>query len=102
MQRSEQRIFAVVPARDADRPGSLVELLESSVRAHGTRPLFLTKREGRWAETTYREFAAQVQKLRGALAALGVGRGDTVGIIAGNSVEWAVCAYATYGTGAAF
>jgi long-chain acyl-CoA synthetase len=80
----------------------LVELLANSVHKHGSRSLFLSKRDGRWVETTYREFSEQVDALRAALAALGVGAGDRVGIIAGNRLEWAVAAYASYGLRAAF
>src|SRR5690606_32681547 len=43
-----------------------------------------------------------VEELRGGLAALGVGRGDRVGIVADNRVEWAAAAFATYGLGAVF
>jgi long-chain acyl-CoA synthetase len=64
--------------------------------------LFLTKRDGHWIEITYGRFAQLVDALCSALAGLGVGGGDRVGIIAGNSVEWAVCAYATYSRNAAF
>jgi long-chain acyl-CoA synthetase len=86
----------------AEEPESLVELLAASVQKHAARCLFLNKQDGRWLETTYGEFAQHVDSLRAALSALGVGAGDRVGIIAGNSVEWAVAAYATYGLRAAF
>jgi long-chain acyl-CoA synthetase len=85
---------------------SLVDLLEVSATSYGTRPLFLTKGQGasanRWVETTYGQFMEMVDHLRGGLAALGVERNDRIGIIAGNRIEWAVAAYATYGLGAAF
>lgn len=81
---------------------SLVELLEINRERFGPRALFVTKSAAGWTETTYAQFAEQVDRLRGALAALGVGREDRVGIIAGNRVEWAVAAYASYGLGAAF
>jgi long-chain acyl-CoA synthetase len=86
----------------AGKPASLVELLASSVQKHAARSLFVTKRDGSWLETSYREFGERVDALRAALAALGVGAGDRVGIIAGNRVEWAVAAYASYGLRAAF
>lgn len=82
-------------------PSSLLELLESSVARYGERTLFLVKRDGRWFETSYAEFAKIVDAARGALAALGVTAGDRVGIIAGNGVEWAALAYASYGLRAA-
>jgi long-chain acyl-CoA synthetase len=83
-------------------PASLVELFAASLRRHASRPLFATKRGGRWIETTYADFARDVDALRAALSGLGVTAGDRVGIIAGNCVEWAVAAYATYGLGAVF
>src|SRR3954463_14606143 len=80
---------------------SLVDLLESSVAKYGERPLLGTKRGGRWVYTTYAEFQALVDALRAGLVSIGVGRGDKVGVIANNRLEWAVLAYATYGVGAA-
>lgn len=80
---------------------SLTDLLESSVSLHGNRPLFLTKRDDRWATTSYAEFAQLVDAARAALAKLGVCAGDRVGIISANRVEWAVIAYASYGLRAA-
>jgi long-chain acyl-CoA synthetase len=80
---------------------SLVDLLETSVEKYRSRPLFVTKRGERlWTETTYGEFASLVDRLRGGLASLGVRPKDRIGIIANNSIEWAVIAYATYGLGA--
>ena len=51
---------------------------------------------------TYRQIGRRVDDLRGALAGLGIGRGDAVGIIANNRTEWAIAAYATYGLGGRF
>ena len=83
------------------RSGSLLDLLEASVSAHANRPLFLTKRQGGWVTTRYNEFAALVDTVRTGLYGLGVGAGDRVGIIAGNRIEWAAVAYASYGLRAA-
>ena len=82
-------------------PQSLVESLEASVAAHASRAAFLTKEDGRWVSISYAAFARAVDELRGGLAALGIGPGDHVGIVANNRVEWAAVAYATYGLGAA-
>jgi long-chain acyl-CoA synthetase len=81
---------------------TLVELLDQSVRRHGVRELFGTKKDGRWTWTTYAEFGSMVDRFRAGLSSLGVQRGDNVAIIANNRVEWAVAAYACYGLGAAF
>ncbi|RMH20883.1 MAG: long-chain fatty acid--CoA ligase [Acidobacteria bacterium] len=80
----------------------LVDVLQKSVAAFGDHNLFGTKRDGVWQWITYREFGRRVDDLRGGLKTLGVGPGDTVAIISGNRVEWAVAAYATYGLGARF
>jgi len=83
-----------------ERFTSLVDMQEKSCAAHAERPLFGTKVNGEYAWLTYKEFAEQVDKFRGALAKLGVKRGQKVAVISNNRVEWAVGAYATYGLGA--
>ncbi len=81
---------------------NLVELQKRSCTRYADRELFGTKTDGQWRWITYGEFGKLIDQFRGALASLGVGKGDKVGIIANNRVEWAVAAYATYGLGAAF
>jgi long-chain acyl-CoA synthetase len=81
---------------------SLVDLLDSSAEKYGPRELFGTKSGSTWVYTTYSQFKKLVDDMRGGLASLGVSRGDKVGIISNNRIEWAVLAYAGYGLGAAF
>ncbi len=81
---------------------TLADLYDHATTTFASRELFGTKKNRRWTWTTYGEFAAMVEKARGGLAELGVGRGDTVAIVSNNRVEWAVLAYASYGLGAAF
>lgn len=81
---------------------SLVDMLDFSVARRPQQALFLGKIGGHWVETSFAAFKRQVDEMRGGLAALGVGPRDRVGIIANNSIPWAVAAYATYGLGAAF
>ena len=81
---------------------NLVDLLEKSCEAFAQRELFGTKTSSGWTWTRYGEFRKMVDDCRGGLAALGVEEGDKVAIVSDNRVEWAVCAYATYGLGAAF
>lgn len=86
-----------------DRPDNLIEFLENSLAKHPDRPLFGTKNsQGVYEWLTYRQFGRRVDNLRAALAGLGVGSGDAVGIIANNRTEWAIAAYATYGLGGRF
>jgi long-chain acyl-CoA synthetase len=81
---------------------NLAQLCERSCREFSGRPYLGTKRNGEWEWTTYGEFGELVEKVRGGLAALGIGRGDRVAIISDNRVEWAAAAYATYGLEASF
>src|SRR5450432_257941 len=81
---------------------TLVELWEKSTELHGPRELFGTKAGGAWHWITYSQFKIEVDALRAALAAVGVKEGDRVAMIAGNRVEWAAAAYATFGLRATF
>ncbi len=81
---------------------TLVELWEKSTELHGPRELFGTKLGGVWRWITYAEFKTEVDALRAGLAALGVKPGDRIAMIAGNRVEWAAAAYATFGLSATF
>ena len=80
----------------------LVSLLADAVQRHGARPLLGEKRGGRWTWITYAEFARKVDACRAGLAGLGVRGGDRVAVISGNSVSWAVVAYASFGLGASY
>ncbi len=79
---------------------NLVDVFDQSIAEFSSRELFGTKKNGTWTWTTYAEFGAQVNELRGGLASIGVTRGDKVAVIADNRVEWAVIAYACFGLGA--
>ena len=81
---------------------NLVDMFESSIERYGPRKLFGVKRDGVYRWSTYAELGTEVADLRGGLAALGVGPGDRVGIIANNSPQWAAGAYATYSLGAQY
>ncbi len=85
-------------------PENLVDLFEQAVAKFQDRKLFGTKNEAGdgYDWITYGQVAQRVDYLRGGLAALGVGKGDGVGIIANNRNEWAIAAYATYGLGARY
>ncbi|HAJ27747.1 MAG TPA: long-chain fatty acid--CoA ligase [Syntrophus sp. (in: bacteria)] len=86
-----------------DKPDNLVALLEESVAKYPKNRLFGTKnKQGAYEWVTYGEVGRRVDNLRGGLAKLGVKKGDAVGLIANNRVEWAVAAFATYGLGARY
>ncbi|HRE90342.1 MAG TPA: AMP-binding protein, partial [Myxococcota bacterium] len=81
---------------------NLVDMFEKSAKKFADRPLFGVKKNGAYQWITYREIAKQVDEVRGGLAAIGVGPGDKVAVIADNRPEWAIAAYATYGLGAQY
>ncbi len=80
-----------------DDPNNWVKLLEDTVKKFPDRPYIGEKDEnGVFQYITYKEFAKRVDNLRGGLAKIGVVKGDSVGIIAGNRKEWALGAFATF------
>ncbi|HPI92542.1 MAG TPA: long-chain fatty acid--CoA ligase [Deltaproteobacteria bacterium] len=86
------------------KPDNLVELFETAVELFPYNRLFGVKNpEGKsltWL--TYKQVGDRVDNLRSGLARMGIGKGDAVGIIANNSPEWAVAAFAAYGLEARF
>ena len=83
------------------KPDNLVELFENSVKKFPDRPCLGTKnKQGEYEWIIYREMGRRIDNLRGGLAGIGVKRGDAVGIISNNSIDWAVCHFATVGLGA--
>jgi fatty-acyl-CoA synthase len=72
--------------------------LDRTVATHGERDAIVDVHSGkRW---TYREFAEDVDTAALGLVALGVGKGDRVGIWAPNCPEWTIIQYATAKIGA--
>lgn len=83
------------------KPDNLVELFENSVRTYPDRPYLGTKnKDGEYEWVTYKEVGTRVDNLRAGLAGLGVQKGDAVGIISNNSLEWAIGHFAVAGLGA--
>jgi len=81
---------------------TLVEVYNNSIKTFPDRPLFGTKRAGRWEWMTYFAFGQKTEAFRAGLSALGIQRGDRVAIIANNRPEWAIAAYACFGLGVSF
>ncbi len=76
------------------------ELFQNAIDKFGERPLFGTKTAGVYKWLTFSEFDVKMRKLRAAMNRLGIKKGDAVGVIANNSVEFALAVYASYGLGA--
>jgi long-chain acyl-CoA synthetase len=86
-----------------EKPDNVAELFDNSVKKFPDRPCLGTKNEqGEYEWVTYREMGHRIDNLRGGLAAIGLQRGDAVGIICNNSVEWAVGHFAVAGLGAVY
>lgn len=86
-----------------EAPDNLVDFFESSASRYANNPLIGEKdAAGVYQWVTYAQIAERVNNLRAGLAAIGVGVGDTVGIIANNRKEWLIGEIATQGLGAAY
>ena len=84
-------------------PTNLVEMLETTVRKFPDRNSIGTKQaDGTYHFLTHRQMGERIDNLRAGLAQVGVEKGDAVGIIMNNSIEWAVAAFASYGRCARF
>ncbi|HNW28008.1 MAG TPA: AMP-binding protein [Spirochaetota bacterium] len=85
-------------------PRNLVDLFEGSAARWADRPAIGQKdpktRQYKWI--TYRQLAERISHLRGALAKLGLRKGETVGVILSNSIEWFVIENAVHGLGGRF
>ncbi|MFX3653962.1 MAG: AMP-binding protein [Paracoccaceae bacterium] len=82
------------PLIEATIPAFLAEV----VRRHGERPAAVFRAEGvRW---TYREFAAEVDRLAAGLLSLGIYKGERVGVWSPNRSEWLLAQFATARIGA--
>ena len=86
-----------------EAPDNLVDFFESSASRYANNPLIGEKdAAGVYQWVTYAQIAERVNNLRAGLAAIGVGVGDTVGIIANNRKEWLIGEIAAQGLGAAY
>ena len=85
-------------------PRNLVDLLEDTVAKWGDRNAIGTKnpqtKQYEWI--TYKRLAERINNVRSGIHQLGIRKGDAVGVIIGNSVEWYVLENASHGLGAIF
>ena len=74
------------------------DMLDRTVAQHGTNEALVVRHQGiRW---TYTEFGQRVDALARALMALGVERGERIGIWSTNRAEWTLTQFATAKLGA--
>lgn len=77
----------------------LVEMQLNACSLYANSPLYGTKIDSQFVWTTFGDFGEMVENLRSGLHQRGIKPGDSVAIISGNRLEWAVAAYAVYGVG---
>lgn len=85
-------------------PRNLVDLFEDTVAKWGDRNAIGTKnlKTKQYEWITYAQLAERINNTRSGIHQLGISRGDAVGVIIGNSVEWYVLENASHGLGALF
>ncbi|MHA1745977.1 MAG: AMP-binding protein, partial [Promethearchaeota archaeon] len=84
-----------------DDPSNQIDLFEASVAKFPNNNYIGEKdADGNFQYATYKEVGTRVDNLRAGLAKLGIlQKGDKIGIISNNSLEWAIGSFACYGVG---
>ena len=82
-----------------DKFDNLVSLYQTGVQDFKSNELFGLKNPttGEYEWITYGEVGKRIDNFRSGLASLGIKKGDAVGGIFNNGVEYAVCCFGTYG-----
>ncbi len=83
---------------DRDWP-NLAAMFFAQARRRGDRPFLWAKSEGAYRALSWREAAAQVSDLARGLRALGLERGDRVGLVSENRPEWVIADLAIISAG---
>jgi long-chain acyl-CoA synthetase len=68
--------------------------------ARNTGAAYLVEEDGAWREVSWAEAAERVENFAGGLLARGVGKGDAFGILARNTLDWALFDFALGHVGA--
>ncbi|HVR87797.1 MAG TPA: AMP-binding protein, partial [Planctomycetota bacterium] len=75
-------------------PATLAEVFARGIGAFPRPDRFLRKTDGAYRPVSSEEFGRQVRACAGALAGLGLKKGDRVAILSYNRIEWAIADYA--------
>jgi long-chain acyl-CoA synthetase len=80
-------------------PGTLTQIFLDAVERHDLPQAYQFKRDGAWLGISHRQLVERVRHVSLGLTALGVKRGDRVGIMSENRPEWAIADWACLGSG---
>jgi long-chain acyl-CoA synthetase len=84
----------IVSGGPAPEPGTLNELFFKSIEKFDRPDALQFKQNDKFRPISHREVAARVQRAALGLGALGIEKGDRVGILSENRPEWAIADYA--------
>ncbi len=79
---------------------NLVRMFLDMAERQGERPFLLARRGEEWVSWSWTRAAAEMRLAARGLAALGIARGDRVGLIAENRPEWVIADFAIMAAGA--
>jgi len=88
MNQANKPLYEVAKIRD------IRDMLRQSLAKYSEKPLFLSKKDGKYEPTTYKEFGEDVNALGTALINRGFG-GKRIGVIGENRYEWCLTYMAT-------
>ncbi len=69
---------------------NLADMLQAQAERIGKRIALRYKRDGTWRDVNWTQYRADAAACAAALIEAGIGKGDRVGILAENSVEWLI------------
>lgn len=75
---------------EGDRPRTLVEMFERSLRLHDRPDLLNYKQDGTWHPISSNEFMTRARSVARGLHARGLSRGDRVALLSGNCPAWTI------------
>jgi long-chain acyl-CoA synthetase len=89
----------IVSGGPAPEPGTLNEMFFKSIEKFDKPDALQFNQHGKYRPISHKEIAARVQRAALGLGALGLMRGDRVGILSENRPEWAIADYACLTSG---
>ncbi len=81
-------------------PTTLCEAYVAAIRTHAKEDAFAYKHAGQWVKVSHTAFAERVRRIRSGFLSLGVQRGDRVGLLSENRLEWTITDVALLSCGA--